>query len=177
MKISTYLLVLLALLFLLHAGCSQVIEEQKSKAEIPITNHDLSYIPFDSKYDDPEYIICDSTQIVSGRNRLNFREGRSILKENIISNYSYRNEYHSFDGFVVIRFIVNCEGITGRYRAQALNLDFSPTTAPADLIAHSIEVIKTVDHWGKSSTKDKKTEYSKFINLKFSNGKIQHVLL
>ena len=145
--------------------------------EIPSTNHNLSYIPFDARSDNPNYRICDSTSIGSGRNRLQYVGGKNKLRKDIASKYVYSQGYETFSGYIVIRFLVNCEGEVGRYRAQSLNLDFSPLSAPSGLLKHSIELIKSLDNWTKSPVADSEKEYSKYINLKINDGKIQHVLL
>lgn len=147
------------------------------KFEIPVRNHHLSYIPYDASFDHPDYIICDSTKVNSGRNSLRYTEGTAQLKEDIQHNFVYDPSYASFNGYVVIRFLVNCEGQSGRYRAQSLHLDFSPSDVPSDLLIHALEIVKNLDNWTKSPRYDAREEYAKFINLKFENGKIQHVLL
>lgn len=168
---------LFILLSLFSLGCLKDNVVHTSQYEIPSMGHDLSYIPYDAKFDDPNYIICDSTKINSGRNRLRYIGGTNKLRKDITSKYLYSQEYETFSGYIVIRFLVNCEGKSGRYRAQFLNLDFSPLSAPSDLLKYSIELVKSLDSWTKSSVYDSKEEYSKFINLKIKNGKIQHVLL
>lgn len=145
--------------------------------EIPLTKHDVSYIPYNIKPDNPNYIICDSTNIRSGRNRLQYIGGSNQLKQDIIASYSFKPAYQSFNGYIVVRFLVNCKDQSGRYRAQSLHLDFSPVTAPSDLLASTLALVQSLDNWTKSPTKDSKSEYSKFINIKFSHGQIQHVLL
>lgn len=166
-------------LTLLAFGCSKDhnTSHVSDEYEIPTSAHNLSYIPYDTKLDSPDYLICDSTKMGSGRSRVRYIDGTDKLKEAITSNYLYDQKYATFSGYIVIRFLVNCEGKSGRYRAQALNLDFSPSNAPSALLKHSTELIKSLDNWTKSTRHDSKAEYSKFINLKIKNGKIQHVLL
>ncbi len=177
MRNILFLCTFYTLLFLVIFGCSDNNTIPTSKYEIPTRNHNLSYTPFDIKLDNPNFTICDSTNISSGRNRLKYIGGKNKLRKDITSEYLYKPAYATFNGYVVIRFLVNCEGKSGRYRAQALNLDFSPSNTPSDLLEHSIELIRSLDNWKIPSANDSKKEYSKFINLKISNGKIQHVLL
>ncbi len=168
------LCVLLSLYFI---GCIDNNVVLTSKHEITSIDHDLSYIPYDARFDNSNYNICDSTGISSGRNRLKYIGGTSKLRKDITSKYLYNHEYGTFSGYIVVRFLVNCEGKSGRYRGRSLNLDFSPVNAPADLLKYSIELVKSLDTWIKSSGKDSRKEYSKYINLKINNGRIQHVLL
>lgn len=162
---------------LISFGCAEEQSTLVSKLEIPETKHDLGYIPFDVAADDPDHVVCDSTDIRSGRNRIQYVGGYNKLKEDIVSNFTFHQSYEGFNGYVVIRFMVNCEGKYGRYRAQSLALDFSPSDAPKGLMESSMSIVKSLDSWVKSPGTDGAIEYSKYINLKFDNGKIQHVLL
>ena len=165
------------LLFLFFWSCSENKVVLITEYEIPTRNHDLSYIPYNAKLDNSDYIICDSTGIGSGRSRVRYISGTNKFKEVITTNYLSKPGYKSFNGYIVIRFLVNCEGKAGRYRAQSLNLDFSPLNAPSDLLDYSVELVEKWDNWTRTTGNDNKKEYSKFINLKIKNGEIQHVLL
>ena len=177
MRNTTFLFCISMAFIVYSSGCKEDRSSIISNYQIPIVNHDVGYIPYDSNFDKPDYLVCDSTQIASGRNRIQYEGGTKMLKKNILSNYISKREYKSFSGFVVIRFLVNCQGKSGRYRAQALNLDFSTTSAPFDLLTTSLNLVKSFDHWNKSSQKEITSEYLKFINLRFKNGEIEHLLL
>ena len=169
--------VLSAQLILCTAGCENVSEEAPATIVIPSFNHDLSYIPFDPEYDEVNYEICDSARINSGRNRIQYKGGSEKLSADILSNYVIKEEYKNFTGFIIIRFLVNCHGLSGRYRAQALHLDFSHSTAPSDLLENVVDIVSGLQQWTRRPGDDPTNEYSKFINLKFENGEIQNVLL
>jgi len=158
-------------------GCSNHVIQKIPDDELLNTNHDVGYIPYNSEGDNKNFIVCDSTNIASGRNRIQYASGTLKLNEEILSNFVYKEEYNSFNGFVVIRFLVNCKGETGRYRAEALNYDFSSANSPGSLLSSTINIIKDLDSWTKSTQKDITTEYSKYINLRFKDGQIQNVLL
>lgn len=178
MPIHRMRIILFALLAFLSLACSIDSTAVSTTAyEPPTRNHDLGYIPHDTRYDHPDYIVCDSTKINSGRNSVQYAEGTKKLREDILVNYSYNPAYAAFSGYIVIRFLVNCEGNTGRYRAQALNLDFTSADAPDGLLEQSIALLKSLDQWVKSSKQGKQAEYAKYINLKMENGHIQHILL
>ena len=160
-----------------NAGNSNINSSKKDAFDIPIVHHDLSYIPFDPQLDDINFTVCDSNGIVSGRSYLKYASGRSQLIDDIQSNYEFKQAFADFDGFVIVRFLMNCKGEYGRYRSQSLHLDFTPQEAPEGLNEHLMDVIKGLDNWTKLLTREPQTEYSKYINLKISDGQIEHVLL
>lgn len=168
--------VLYFLLLLMTIACLNNDRQENSLFEIPTVDHDLGFIPFEKELDDANYVICDSTEINSGRNRVQYIGGNNKFRQDIESGFTFKKSYALFNGYIVLRFMVNCEGDVGRYRARALNIDFSPSSAPSDLVNHSVDLIKSLDNWTKREDNDER-EYSKFINLKFNNGKIQHILL
>ncbi len=152
------------------------ISESNADTEftIPSTSHDLSYIAFDAQYDDPEFRICDSTDMGSGRNGLTYIGGRRQLELDIQEAFSVSKSDASFNGYIVVRFLTNCKGEHGRFRGQALNLDFSEAQVSDGLVEHTVSVIKDLGEWQRYDTI---YEYSKYVNLKFKNGEIEHVLL
>ena len=177
MRNIIFLGILSIFLSLFSSGCFKDSVAAGSKYKIPIVNHDLSYIPYDAKVDQADFVICDSTDFRSGRNGIQYIGGSNKLREDINSNFVSNKKYETFNGYVVIRFLVNCEGKSGRYRTQSLNLDFSPVKAPSGLLSQTTQLIKNLDTWEKHSLNDSRMEFSKFINLKFNNGQIQHILL
>ncbi|MEM7572696.1 MAG: hypothetical protein AAF433_07340 [Bacteroidota bacterium] len=164
-------------LLLLLLDCAADSSAISATAEWPSPKHDLSYIPFDVSTDDPAFTICDSTRIRSGRNRLRYHEGTNAFKEAVMAGFTTEPAFADFNGYVVVRFLVNCEGISGRYRAEALQLDFSPAKVDPALLAQALELIKSLNNWTKATDSAPETEYFKFVNLKIENGDIQHILL
>lgn len=163
------------ILIFLFCECSNGTSEHESEFKIPIAKHNLSYISYDDKLDEENYIICDSTKFASGRNRVKYKGGNHQLRADITTEFQFKSEYESFTGYIVIHFLVNCEGKIGRFRSNPLQMDFSKSNAPSDLRNHLISIVKNLDNWDTDSL-DKK-EYSKFINLKIKNGKIEHIVL
>ncbi len=171
---------LLSLLIILVSlgiiGCQEGINPNKPEWDIPIRNHDLSYTPFNPTLDHPDFIICDSTKIKSGRNQILYRGGLEQLHQDLRSAYKLESAYRSFTGYVVVRFIMNCNSELGRYRAESLHLDFSSAQAPPNFVNHILDIFKNSNHWDRRLNTPSEQEYSKFINIKFKDGQIQHVL-
>ena len=163
--------------FIVIFGCSQVEISNAKSFEIPKRNHDLSFTPFDKSIDDSSFEVCDSTSITSGRNRLQYSDGRDRLTNDIKTLYKFKENYRSYSGYIVIRFISNCKGQIGRYRLESLGNDLLPQEAPPGLIADLRNLSKSLTKWDKRGGPENNQEYSKFINLKFENGELQHVLL
>ena len=157
-------------------GCTPSAHQNSIEPQT-ILNHDVSYIPFITETDDPEFSMCDSPSIRSGRNRLQYEGGKDQLNEDIEAYYRKVDYQNNYSGYIVLRFLINCRGDIGRYRVASLGPDLRSQKAPKELLSHSLAMIDYIDHWTKSQAYGDGTEYSKFINIKFDNGQIQHVLL
>ncbi len=175
--IHTIQYISIVILLLLLTSCKNEERSNETVSLWPSYNHDLSYIPFDPDLDNPNFEICDSASVRSGRNNFLYPDGNELLIEKIRNKFQSNSTYKNYTGFVVVRFLVNCKNETGRYRAQSMNLDFTKSDAPVRLMNDCINVIKGIKNWKKSNRYDQETEYMKYINLKFKNGKIEHVLL
>lgn len=160
-----------------NPGCSSADSVGQSVDGIPESSQDVGFIPYRPSIDSPEFQLCDSTLILSGRNQIQYEGGRNELEAEIRRNFVESEDYESYDGYIVVRFLVNCEGARDRYRSQALALDFSPQKAPAKLVHHLSDIIKSLTKWEIQSGQGRYMDYSKYINLKMDNGKIKHVLL
>ncbi len=177
MKTKFLLVCLLPICVIALFSCKKENKVAGASFQIPSYDHDLGFIPFNKESDNSEYLVCDSTNVASGRNRVQYHGGNKRLKQDIISAFQFNASYANFDGFITIRFLVNCKHMPGRYRAQSLNYDFSIAEAPSNLLSTSLNIIKELDDWIVKSNNDEPQDYLKFINLRFTNGKIQHVLL
>ncbi len=177
MKGNNNLYVIVVVILITLSCCTEKKSSTKVKDKLPSFDHDLSYIPYDTQQDNPTYIICDSTNFHSGRNRVQYIGGNKKLKEDITLRYNFRSQYESFNGYIVVLFLVNCNGQRGRFRTQSLNLDFTPSKSPDDLENYVKGIIKTLDNWKWSTYHENGMEYSKFVNLKFRNGQIEYVIL
>jgi len=175
MKYSIYYLSIIILFFFI-VGCINERTLAERVEDFPRTNHDLSYISFNENKDDIDFVICDSTKMGSGRSRVMYTDGLEGLTRDLTSSYKSDESFNSFRGFIVIRFLMNCHGETGRYRAESIDLDFSPLIAPEGMVENVLELVKGLENWSVSNN-SKGNEYSKYVNIKFEDGKIQNVIM
>ncbi len=163
------------------AGCSQsdIDSHAQSSSQNPNTPyyHDLGDIAHDPLIDKQLFILCDSTRTMQGRSALRYPRGVGALEEICLSTFEYRPAFEVFSGYVTIRFMINCKNESGRFRAQALDLDFSPKECPNELKEQLLGIVENLNGWKKSTSFPPKAEYSKYINFKIDHGRIEHVLI
>ncbi len=168
------LMALSILLSIIFLGCSDDKTVSQPDVALPSVNHDLSYIPFDADLDDPQFVICDSNAVQSGRNRLRYVGGIKALIQDCANKFN-DHHYESFSGYIVVRFLFNCEDLRGRYRVKALNMDFSRTQVSPELLTRTTNLVKDLNKWERAFPDRDNEEYMKYVNLMFKNGRVEHV--
>jgi len=166
-----YLMALLVPLCL-WLGC-QGLSEAVMEAEKP--SHWVGDIHFDSKSDDVNFTLCDSTNIIHRRNALNYPGGKEAIKKECLERFKFQSSFESFSGFIMIRFIINCKNKKGRYRVQSLDFDFSLKECPVELKEHLLSIVKGLNGWTPRLEKDAGADFSKYLNFKIENGKIENI--
>ena len=166
-----FFLSLLALVLL--AGCSESNKVKSPKKEY---SHDVGDILFDSQTDDPTFTLCDSTKIITRRKALDYQGDRSKIGPACLEKFKFQPEFESFTGYITIRFIVNCNNESGRFRAKSLGSDFSLKEAPDSLKKHLVDIVQSLSGWNHAYENDAAFDIVKFINFKITNGQIDNVL-
>ena len=112
------LLIICSIFF--HFSCSKI---QKQEQSYLLQVGDIYYNP---KIDEANFKLCDEFRVLQ---YYNFGEGLQYKGEKIeiieyfLSRYKAKNIKNE-TGFVTIRFLVNCKGLTGRFRIEGMDYDF-----------------------------------------------------
>lgn len=175
-----HILVLLTIISILSSCMSNekdALPIQMDEKPIKVYSHDLGDIPHDPALDSDSFRLCDPGRTMQGRSRLRYPGGREELEKVCLAQFQEDPDFESFTGYVTVRFMMNCKHETGRFRSLSVGLDFSPIDCPAELKDHLIHITRGLDEWKKSDRHGEQAEYSKYINFKIENGRIQHVLV
>jgi len=167
-KIAFYLF-LIQLLF----ACAK---RQDQKLSTNSYSHDVGDILFDAVLDDPAFLLCDSTKIITSRSALAYQGNRSAIAQVVKNQFILQPEYSTFSGFIVVRFIVNCKDQPGRFRLETLGMDFQRNECPKALTKHILSIIQELYAWSHYMPRYAKYDCAKFLNLKIVDGKIMDVI-
>ena len=76
-----------------------------------------------------------------------------------------------------IRFVVNCEGKTGRFRLMASDLKYQPKKFDKKITSQLMEISKNLTGWlPKKTDKGKLIDYYQYLIFKIKDGKIKRIL-
>lgn len=133
-------------------------------------------IPFDAKMDDSSFELCDATALVHSRTSLSYVGGRVRIEE--ISKKVFDKEGHTYayDGYVLVRFLVNCKGEIGRLRFESLDGGFMQQVAPEGLVALVRKSVEALNEWTVITPSNKGKDHSKYLNFKIKNGHIDAII-
>ncbi len=88
------------------------------------------------------------------------------------------NTNNNTNGFVTVRFVVNCKEERGDYEVLQINQDYQETKFDTTTIDKTLAFVKTLNHWKRGMLKPgiKVYDYNSFISFKFDNGKITEII-
>lgn len=164
---------ILVLSFFLIISCSTKEETNNPPREYA---HDVGDIVFDPNLDDSDFKLCDSTKITTSRRALLLHGSSNGVSKACFDQFKFNTDFESFSGYITIRFIVNCNNQSGRFRVASLDWDFSKIDCPEGLKAHVLDIVKGLNGWEHSQRVSNELDVAKFLNFKISNGKLQNVL-
>ena len=158
-------------LFILFFSCNS---EEKPVFDIGEYGYDVGDIAFDPAQDDPSFKLCSEPNNIYGRGAIVLDSGNAfdILQEQFV----FSSEYSEFSGFIMIRFIMNCNGETGRFRTYPMNFDFSPNHGPSSLINQILDLVTDLKGWRHRHAEHQDQDCTKYINFKIQNGKIDAII-
>lgn len=133
-------------------------------------------IPFDSTVDDPSFKLCDATTLVHSRVSLSYVEGRKRIEEISKEAFEAHGDQYAYDGYVIARFIVNCNGEVGRLRLESLNDAFVQQECPEGLISLIRESVEALNEWVITVPSNRGKDHSKYLNFKIKNGQIDAII-
>jgi hypothetical protein len=165
----------LFLIFILLATLYSCAQTPEKKVSYPLQVGDIY---FDSKIDDPDFKLCDENRVFQ---YYNFGNGLLYKGEKIKINEHFREglktkEQKNESGFLTIRFIVNCEGKTGRYRIQGMNNDYKEKAFNKNLTSQLLSLTKQLNGWIIGEYDGKTYDYYQYLTFKIENGKLIEIM-
>lgn len=130
-------------------------------------------IEFDEKLDDKNFRICNSsvTQYFSLEKKIQYRGEKISIEEKLKKDFSQKLSEKE-NGYITIRFIVNCEGKTGYFRVQEMNSNYEQTNFNKDFVQEILRFTQNLDGWENWEKKD----YYQYLTFKIENGKVSEIL-
>lgn len=106
--------------------------------------------------------------------RATYSEGKNGLRTFILSNY--KNKNYTDSGYLNIRFVINCNGETGRYIIHENNLDLEPKSFNKDLVKQLFNLTVQLKTWNPNVIRGEKRDSYMYISYRIENGEITQII-
>ena len=169
------------LLFLLPLAFSCVSQRKEPAQEVK--SDSLGYpdhigdLAFDKELDDPSFKVCSE-----GFTRQYYSFGTDVYegeKPAIVDFFRQNYKGKAFEnqtGYVTIRFIVNCQGRTGRFRVQEMDLNYQPKNFNRKLTDQLVGLTKELDGWKPAQEEGNSYDYYYYLSFQLVNGQIKAIM-
>lgn len=161
-------------LILLLSNC-QTEKTTVSKYPVHVGN-----LEFDEKIDDPNFKRClpdgsyayqyyngDSSGIEYKGEKLEII--RKLEKENIQSS-------KDINGYITVRFVVNCEGKAGIFRMQQMDEEYRKKELDKKLSEQVLSFTQKLNGWIPKEIEGRKVDYYQYLTYKIKHGKVSEIL-
>lgn len=140
-KFFTHNKISFVILYLIILSCSGSKNQKKYF-------NDLGEIPFDGQLDDRNFKLCHEDLTIPfnyGGFGLIYEGEKKKLVETIKDKFNYP-ETKGQTGFITVRFIINCEGQTGRFRVIEMDLNLKAKKFDNNISNQILNIIKGLMH-------------------------------
>ncbi len=153
-------------------------QTEKKVKKYPATVGDIE---FDKKLDDADFKKCSSEkwghfsfQYYQGSKQFSYRGEKIAITEKLKKENIYSEK--CINGYITVRFLVNCEGKAGLFRVQHMTMDLKDSELDAELENRLLQFTKSLNGWMPKEIKGLKVDYYQYLTYKIENGKVSEVL-
>lgn len=80
------------------------------------------------------------------------------------------------NGYLTLRFVINCKGEIGRFTLESADLDFQPTTFPTPAVNHCMEILQQVGEWQPTVLRGEAMDAYAYVTFKLRDGELIKIL-
>ncbi len=176
-------------MFLNSQNSRKQINDMKMRFSLPLlilvlciscsTSQDnVGDIVFDSSIDDPNFVVCNENRILQYYNfgkGLMFEGEKIGILEYFNNNFNESTESNT-NGYLTIRFIVNCQGETDRFRLDEMNSEYSTIKINESITNELLRLTRELEGWGIGRINDKSYDYYQYLTFKIESGRITDIM-
>jgi hypothetical protein len=138
----------------------------------------IGWIPFDKSLDNSNFTVCDELNIEEYYqvNPL-YGEGMPSVRKYFAPHKQALEALCEKDGYVIVRFVINCQGQTDRYRTKFMSLNYTDENAVnAELQKKLIQLTRNMGNWTPGKYDGKTYDCYKHLKFLFKNSRLVDVL-
>lgn len=141
-------------------------------------------IAFDPLLDDPSFEVCNEQLIKQYYVRGNSSDTpagydgeKKAISDQIAKRYQYPVKRKQ-NGYVTIRFVVNCKGKPGRFRIETMDMAYQPFRFEEGITNQLLRLVAGLEGWIPRTNKDGSQAYDfyQYLTFKIAEGQLIDVL-
>lgn len=133
-------------------------------------------IPFSPAHDKAEFTVCDCSQIYQYYQvNTSYRHDRKWLKNYFITALQTNQVAKKQSGYIVIRFLVNCQGKTDRFRVSQMDMNAQPVQFEQKLTEQLVDLTKQLHEWIPGQINGTAYDSYYYLNFKIEKGNLQDI--
>lgn len=140
-------------------------------------NNRVGDISFNKELDDPDFSLCSNEYVLQEYNSygVDYNGGERTIKNQILEELQHENIHFDRSGLITFRFVVNCKGETGLFRAKSVNEDLEEIAFDPEKIEKLQAAIAKLNQWEPGEGEDEKLNSYAQVHFKIENGKITDI--
>lgn len=138
----------------------------------------IGWIPFDKSIDNPNFKVCDELNIEEYYQvNPSYGEGIPSIRKYVSTHQKLLESLCEKDGYVIVRFVINCQGQTDRYRSKFMTLNYTNENAVnSELQKKIIQLIRNMGDWTPGKYDGKTYDCYQHLKILFKNSQLVDVL-
>ena len=134
-------------------------------------------IAFDPSTDDPAFRPCDEERIAEYyRVFPRYGEGLKTIRDQLRPALETLPGIPGENGYLTVRFIVNCEGAAGRYRILEVDPGYRPKSFPAPLRDFLLGQTRELQGWTPGRQEGEPSDSYYMLTFKIRDGRVVDLL-
>jgi hypothetical protein len=131
-------------------------------------------ISFDPLKDDSTFVLCNPHFVLQYYNtpRAYYKDHKNEISDYFNTHFKAAPAGDDQTGYLTIKFIINCNGMTGRFRLFELDSSYHAYHFSEVISEQLLHLAKELKGWEPASYKDKKYDSYQYITFRLKKGKI-----
>jgi len=162
--------IFLAVLPLFILSCTHA---QQSTLSIEKNQYEVGHITFDESLDDPNFHLCDTLNLFQYYNTdSHFKDNKDKISHYFLQLYKPVTDIPQQCGYLTVKFIINCNGVTGRFRVFEMDSSYRSFAFDKRISDQLLNLTKALKGWKPAFYEGKVYDSYQYITFRLRDGKI-----
>ena len=127
-------------------------------------------IIFNKSIDDSSFRLCDPARVFQYYNTdAYFLDHKDSFSRYFLNSYT---PVEGQEGYITVKFIINCEGSTGRFRLSEMDGNYQPCHFDQRISGQLLSLVKALKNWAPARYNGKYFDSYQYITFHLQKGKI-----